>query len=181
MDYNDLRQLRLYARYDGFYTSILLLGSFASFLALSLTETGSGLWMVLTSVCPLIVLLAPVFIYYRLGKYRDEGLGGTLSVKRAVLYVIRTTTNAALFFSVLQYIYLAWADNGLLTSIIERIIMTDRQQAELIVKSLGMTMNDYFSQLRAIPPFAIACNSFVTLAFGGILMSFFMAPLAKRA
>ncbi len=33
MDYNDIRQLRLYARYDGFSASIQLLGSFASFLA----------------------------------------------------------------------------------------------------------------------------------------------------
>lgn len=45
MDYNDIRQLRLYARYDGFYASILLLGSFACFLALSLTATGSWAWM----------------------------------------------------------------------------------------------------------------------------------------
>lgn len=81
MDYNDIRQLRLYARYDGFYASILLLGSFACFLALSLTATGSWAWMGLTSLCPLIVLLTPIFIYRRLCKFRDEGLGGTISAK----------------------------------------------------------------------------------------------------
>ena len=70
MDYNDIRQLRLYARYDGFYASILLLGSFACFLALSLTATGSWAWMGLTSLCPLIVLLTPIFIYRRLCKFR---------------------------------------------------------------------------------------------------------------
>ena len=89
MDYNDIRQLRLYARYDGFYASILLLGSFACFLALSLTATGSWAWMGLTSLCPLIVLLTPIFIYRRLCKFRDEGLGGTISAKRALLYVLR--------------------------------------------------------------------------------------------
>lgn len=88
MDYNDIRQLRLYARYDGFYASILLLGSFACFLALSLTATGSWAWMGLTSLCPLIVLLTPIFIYRRLCKFRDEGLGGTISAKRALLYVL---------------------------------------------------------------------------------------------
>lgn len=128
MDYNDIRQLRLYARYDGFYASILLLGSFACFLALSLTTTGSWAWMGLTSLCPLIVLLTPIFIYRRLCKFRDEGLGGTISAKRALLYVLRTTTNAALFFSLLQYLYLALADNGLLAGVVERIVMADQQQ-----------------------------------------------------
>ena len=169
MDYNDIRQLRLYARYDGFYASILLLGSFACFLALSLTATGSWAWMGLTSLCPLIVLLTPIFIYRRLCKFRDEGLGGTISAKRALLYVLRTTTNAALFFSLLQYLYLALADNGLMAGVVERIVM-----------SLGMTMDQYMEQLRAIPAFAMACNSFVTLAMGGMLLSAIMAPLAKR-
>lgn len=170
MDYNDIRQLRLYARYDGFYASILLLGSFACFLALSLTATGSWAWMGLT----------PIFIYRRLCKFRDEGLGGTISAKRALLYVLRTTTNAALFFSLLQYLYLALADNGLLAGVVERIVMADQQQTEMIVKSLGMTMDQYMEQLRAIPAFAMACNSFVTLAMGGMLLSAIMAPLAKR-
>ena len=173
MDYNDIRQLRLYARYDGFYASILLLGSFACFLALSLTATGSWAWMGLTSLCPLIVLLTPIFIYRRLCKFRDEGLGGTISAKRALLYVLRTTTNAALFFSLLQYLYLALADNGLVAGVVERIVMADQQQTE-------MTMDQYMEQLRAIPAFAMACNSFVTLAMGGMLLSAIMAPLAKR-
>ena len=177
---NDIRQLRLYARYDGFYASILLLGSFACFLALSLTATGSWAWMGLTSLCPLIVLLTPIFIYRRLCKFRDEGLGGTISAKRALLYVLRTTTNAALFFSLLQYLYLALADNGLMAGVVERIVMADQQQTEMIVKSLGMTMDQYMEQLRAIPAFAMACNSFVTLAMGGMLLSAIMAPLAKR-
>lgn len=180
MDYNDIRQLRLYARYDGFYASILLLGSFACFLALSLTATGSWAWMGLTSLCPLIVLLTPIFIYRRLCKFRDEGLGGTISAKRALLYVLRTTTNAALFFSLLQYLYLALVDNGLMAGVVERIVMADQQQTEMIVKSLGMTMDQYMEQLRAIPAFAMACNSFVTLAMGGMLLSAIMAPLAKR-
>lgn len=180
MTYNEFRQLRLYARYDGFYASILLLGSFASFLALSLTEAGSGAWMVLTSLSPLIVLLTPVFIFRRLCKFRDEGLGGVISVKRALFYVLRTTTNAAFFFSVLQYLYLQFADQGTLMSVVERIIMGDQQQTEQILKGLGMTMSDYLAQLRAVSPVALACNSFVTLAFGGFIMSALMAPLAKR-
>ena len=180
MDYNDFRQLRLYTRYDGFYTSILLIGSFASFLALSLVSTGSLAWMAFASLCPLLVLLAPVFIYYRLCKFRDDGLNGSISTKRAVLYLLRTTVNAALFFSLLQYIYLSLVDNGLLASIVERIIMSDRDQTELIVRSLGMTMDEYIRQLHNIPAFAMACNSFVTLAIGGIVMSFLMAPLARK-
>ena len=180
MDYNDFRQLRLYTRYDGFYTSILLIGSFASFLALSLVTTGSWVWMAFASLCPLLVLLAPVFIYYRLCKFRDDGLNGSISTKRAVLYLLRTTVNAALFFSLLQYLYLSLVDNGLLASIVERIIMSDRDQTELIVRSLGMTMDEYIRQLHHIPAFAMACNSFVTLAIGGIVMSFLMAPLARK-
>ena len=44
----------------------------------------------------------------------------------------------------------------------------------------GLTMDQYMEQLRAIPAFAMACNSFVTLAMGGMLLSAIMAPLAKR-
>lgn len=180
MDYNELRQLRLYARYDGLYASILLLGSFACFLALSLTETGSGAWTLLTSLCPLIVLLTPVFIYRRLCKFRDEGLGGIISVKRALLYTIRTTTNAAFFFSLMQFVYLRFADQGTLMGIIERIIMSDKAQTEQILQSLNMTMSDYLGALQAVSPLALASNSFVTLAFGGILLGALMAPMAKR-
>ena len=75
---------------------------------------------------------------------------------------------------------IALADNGLLAGVVERIVMADQQQTEMIVKSLGMTMDQYMEQLRAIPAFAMACNSFVTLAMGGMLLSAIMAPLAKR-
>ena len=66
-----------------------------------------------------------------------------------------------------------------MAGVVERIVMADQQQTEMIV-SLGMTMDQYMEQLRAIPAFAMACNSFVTLAMGGMLLSAIMAPLAKR-
>ena len=50
----------------------------------------------------------------------------------------------------------------------------DRQQTEMIVKSLGMTMDQYMEQLRAIPAFAMACNSFVTLAMGCLLYTSYL-------
>ena len=69
---------------------------------------------------------------------------------------------------------------AVLAGVVERIVRADQQQTEMIVKSLGMTMDQYMEQLRAIPAFAMACNSFVTLAMGGMLLSAIMAPLAKR-
>lgn len=180
MTYNEYRQLRLYARYDGFYASILLLGSFACFLALSLTEEKSGTWMLLTSLCPLIVLFTPLFLYHRLCKFRDEGLKGNIQFQRALIYGIRTTTNAAFFFSLVQYVYMRIAGNGQLVHIIERMLISDRQNTEAALKSMGMTISNYIEQLHAITPLALACNSFIMLAFGGIILSVLFAVLIKK-
>ena len=67
-----------------------------------------------------------------------------------------------------------------MAGVVERIVMADQQQTEMIVKSLGMTMDQYMEQLRAIPAPAPDCNGFVTLTMGGMLLSAIMAPLAKR-
>ena len=92
MNYEEIKQLRVYARYDGIYLAIVWTASFACFLLLPLSS-------VFSTFSSLLTISTPFFVAYRLKIYREVGLNGIISFKRAYFYCMRVFVNAALLFS----------------------------------------------------------------------------------
>ena len=111
MIYEEYKQLSAYARYDGFYLSILWVASFACTL-------GGSLLPLLGHFSTLLLFSSPFFVAYRLRLFRDEGRNGIISYGRGLFYCLRVFFNASVLFSLLfrQRAHLSDDDNALLIS-----------------------------------------------------------------
>ena len=105
MIYEEYKQLSAYARYDGFYLSILWVASFACTL-------GASLLPLLGHFSTLLLFSSPFFVAYRLRLFRDEGRNGIISYGRGLFYCLRVFFNASVLFSLLQWLYMSYLDNG---------------------------------------------------------------------
>ena len=68
MKYEEFRQLSIYSRYDGIYLGILWIVSFSCLI-------GSSMIGVLGLISEIMIISTPFFVYYKLRKYRNIGLG----------------------------------------------------------------------------------------------------------
>lgn len=171
MDYLEYRQLRLFARYDGFYTSVILIASFASYLAQSLFQVGSFGGQLAIMMCFAFLVGAPFFLYRCLKRFSKAVPKGQLTLGRIFLYCIRATAHAAFFFSVAQYLYLEFIDNGLLFRILANALLQDKAESEAVLRPMGLTTNEYINMLNQIDPFSLVSSSFIMLLIGGIVLS----------
>ncbi len=171
MDYQEYRQLRLFARYDGFYTSVILIASFVSYLAQSLFPVGSVGGQLAIMLCFAFLVGAPFFLYRCLKRFSKAIPQGQFTPGRAFLYCVRATVHAAFFFSLMQYLYLEFIDKGLLFRIIANALLQDKDEAEAVLRPMGLTTNEYISMLNQIDPLSLVSSSFVMLLIGAIVLS----------
>lgn len=171
MDLLEYKQLRLYARYDGFYTSVILIASFASYLAQSLFQPDSIGAQLAVMLCFAFLVGAPFFLYKCLKRFSKAVPEGRLTLGRVFLYCIRATAHAAFFFSLIQYLYLKFVDNGLLFKILANALLLDKAEMDAALQPMGMTVNEYLKMLEQIAPSDLVMSSFVMLLLGGIVMS----------
>lgn len=171
MDFLEYRQLRLFARYDGFYTSVILIASFASYLAQSLFQVDSVGAQLAIMLCFAFIVGAPFFLYRCLKRFSKAVPQGQLTFGRTLLYCIRATAHAAFFFSVAQYLYLKFVDNGLLFRILANAMLQDKAEAEAVLRPMGYTLTEYINIINQTAPFDLVTSSFVMLLFGGIVLS----------
>lgn len=97
----DLRQLKAFARQDGFFLSLMWLASFAFVIASPGSLTGN-----------LLAIATPFFVGWRLCKFRDYALDGVISMRRGMAYCFYTFVYASLVFALIQFIYFRFFDYG---------------------------------------------------------------------
>ena len=141
MNYEEIKQLRAYARYDGIYLAIVWAASFTCFLA-------SPLLGILATFSSILTLSTPFFVAYRLKVYREIGLNGTISFKRAYFYCIRVFTNAALLFSLAQWLYMNFLDHGKVASMVASI--TSLPEYDSFFAALGISREEYSDTARSV-------------------------------
>ena len=124
MVYEDFKQLTAYSRYDGFYLAIVWSASFACLL-------GTAFLPVLAQFSLLLTLSTPFFVAYRLRVFREEGRRGVISYRRSLLYCLRVFFNAALIFSLLQWLYMYFIDNGRLLMMVSGLYSSSEGKSTL--------------------------------------------------
>lgn len=171
MTIEEYKQLQLYSRYDGFYMSVLWIASFVSLMnALSYPPLGL--------LNELIILLTPFFAFYRLRKFRNEGLGGVISFRRALAYLAKLFLNASLIFGLAQWAYLKFIGGSQLYSLIAPVVKMP--EYEQLIRQMGMTSDEYLQQLSNVPPLSFAISCFVVNIFVCAAMSIILAALGNR-
>ena len=85
-------QLKAFARQDAFVLSIIWIASFACITVVPAGVLGN-----------LLALATPFIIAWRLTKFRDQILGGSISFRRAFAYGVYTFFYASLLFALAQF------------------------------------------------------------------------------
>lgn len=171
MTYDQYRQLRTYSWYDGIYLAVLWTTSFACLIGISAYPP-------LSLACNLITIMTPFFVAYRLRKYREEGLGGRITFRRALLYCLRVFLNAAILFSLMQWAYMQFLDNGHLAGMFHE--MMQRPESSSVLEAYGMNTQDMVSAVNDITPTQFALTYFVINTLTGIILSLFIAAVMKK-
>ena len=171
MTYDQYRQLKTYAWYDGIYLAVLWTASFAFLICASAFPPFS-------LACNLIALSTPFFVGYRLRKFRNEGLDGTITFGRALSYCFRVFMNAAIIFSLVQWAYMQFVDNGHLADMLMSI-MSQPEYAD-VLKLYNLSEGEMRQTMESITPTQFALTYFITNIFAGIVLSLIIAVIMKR-
>ena len=101
VDVKDVAQAKAYARIDGALTALLWIAAFAMQMYYPAGSMGG-----------LLAVSSPLFVGWRLLRFRDEVLGGAISFRRAYYYSFYTFVCASLVFALAQYVYFRFIDGG---------------------------------------------------------------------
>ena len=171
MTFDEFRQLRAYARYDGIYLAVIWIASFASIVCYPAFPP-------LSMLCVLLMLSTPFFVAYRLRLYRQEALGDSISFGRALLYCLRVFFNAAFCFAIAQWAYMQYLDNGRLLTIIRTLVAEKTEQG--VFEQLGMEPNIIVQAFEQVTPLEFACSYLIENILLGAVMSILLAIVMKK-
>ena len=172
MNPEEYKQLRAYALYDGIYLAVMWAASFVCFLGTAALPMFGLLWLVL-------IVVTPVFVAYRLRRYRTEALGGGITFRRAFFYCLRVFTTASLLFALSQWAYMGFVDGGKLLGIVSAAVHSP--EAEGFLESARMSADQYMSLVSAqLTPTLLAASSLVDGMIAGAVMSVFLAAIQPR-
>lgn len=172
MQLEEYKQLRAYARYDGIYLAILWLASFAcTVLSPSIPFIGA--------LSSLLLVATPFFVAYRLKKFRDEALGGTITFTRALIYCFRVFFNSSFLFAIFQWLYMKFLDGGRLLGLYQSMMSTP--EMKVVIKAYGVSQSDFNAAMQQMfEPTFLACYSLVCGILVGIVLSLLIAAIMKK-
>lgn len=172
MQFEEYRQLRVYARYDGIYLGILWLASFACTV---LSSFGS----IIGALGNLLLLATPFFVAYRLKKYREDALGGAITFSKALLYCFRVFFGAAFLFAVCQWLYMQFLDGGRLRTMY--VSMLSMPEIKPILRAYGVSQSQLKDAVQQMfDPVFLASYSFIIAIIAGAVMSILIAAIMQR-
>ena len=151
----EYKQLKAYARQDGFFLFLLWTASFASYVY-GLTN------QMMAMLAIVLAVMTPFFVAGRLRKFRDEGREGIISFRRSYAYTIFVFFYGAVLLAVLQFLYFAYMDHGYVLSSLSKMLSSD--EGRMLVQQYGMTqmIDESLSQMAAVRPIDHALN-FLTI------------------
>jgi len=122
--------------------------------------------------------MTPFFVGYQLRKFREEGLDGQISFRRALVYCLRVFLNASILFSLVQWAYMQFLDNGHLADMFTAVI-AQPEYAEAM-RIYGMNPQELAAGLEGITPTQFALTYFVMNTFVGAVLSLIVAAVMKK-
>ncbi len=165
----DFMQLKAFARQDALMLALLWTASFACFMMLNAGALGN-----------LLALATPFFVGWRLVRFRDGVLGGTISFRRAYAYSIYEFAYAALVFALVQFAYFRFLDNGAFASALTESMRT----LAPIYKQNGMTqaqLNESMGLVKMLTPVQWAFMFMMHNLFVGMVASLPVAAICMRS
>ena len=130
-------QVKAFARQDGMLMALLWTASFACY---TLLKAGA--------IADLLTISTPIFLAWRMSKFRDYALGGIISFRRGLLHGIYTFFYASLAFALVQFAYFQFLDNGVFAQTLCKVLTEvtplyvqsgiDKAQIDDAIKTINM-------------------------------------------
>ncbi len=134
-------QLKAFSRIDGALLALLWVISFGCYVV-GLSNSIYGM------VSLLLALATPFFVARRLRLFRDQVLGGGISFLRAYAFSMLTFFYASVLFALVQYVYMAYLDQGYLLQSMMRIVGSP--EGKMLMEGYGLTARDMESSLTGL-------------------------------
>lgn len=166
-------QMKAFARIDGALLAILWIASFACYIA--------GVANPIYSTMALVLMVAtPFFVALRLGKFRDKGRDGIISLSRGWAYSVYVFFYAAILMALAQYIYFAYIDQGYLLHSFTTALSTPEAKQMMEQYNLKQAMEESMEMMGRLRPIDYALNVLTVNIMVGIVLGFPIAALMKR-
>lgn len=107
INFEHIIQVKAFARQDGALLALLWIASFACLIYIPALPLGN-----------IFALATPLFVGWRLVKFRNYALDGAISLRRGFAYSTYTFFYASAIFAIAQYLYFKFLDNGVFLSML---------------------------------------------------------------
>ena len=165
--------MKAFARVDGALLAVLWVASFACYVA--------GIASPLYSILAVVLMVAtPFFVCRRLGKFRDYGREGIISLRRGWAYSVFVFFYAAVLLALAQYLYFAYIDQGYLLRTFTGIVSSPEARQVLEQYGLQQSMNENLTLMGQMRPIDYAINVLTVNILMGIVMGLPIAALMQR-
>ena len=166
-------QLKAFARVDGALLSVIWVASFACYIVGMANPT-----FAMIALC--LMVFTPFFVGQRLGKFRDVGRDGVISIRRGWAYSVFVFFYAAILLALAQYVYFAYIDQGYMLFSFSRTMSSP--EFKQIVEQYGMqqAMNDSLEAMGQMRPIDYALNVLTMNILAGIVLGLPIAAFMQR-
>lgn len=166
-------QLKAFARVDGLLLALLWTAGFACYM-IGLSNPFYGM------LALLVLVVSPFFVARRLKRFRDEDLGGIISLMRGWAFVILVFFYGAILLALVQYAYFAFMDKGYMMASFQSAL--SQPEAKQMIESYGMseTMSESLTMLASMRPIDYALNILTLNISAGIIVGLPIAALLKK-
>ena len=165
-------QLKAFARVDGALLAVLWTVSFACYV-MGFESPALGI------VAMGLAIATPFFVARRLKKYRDTGLEGQISFKRAWGYALLTFFYASVLFAAVHFVYFTWMDKGYFLSGLTKM-MTAPENAQALGSGMLATVTQSLQMMARMRPIDLALNLMMSNMMIGFFLSVPVAAAMKK-
>ena len=166
-------QLKAVARIDGALLFVVWVASFACYVV-GLTNP------LFTMLAFVLMVISPFFVCKRLGKFRDEGRGGIISMSRGWMYSIYVFFYASILLALALYVYFAYIDQGYLMLMFTQALSSPEMKQMLEQSGLQQAMKDGLDTMGQMRPIDYALNVLTVNIMAGIVLGLPIGALMQR-
>ncbi len=166
-------QLKAFARVDGALLALLWTVSFACYVA--------GIAQPLYAIAALLLMVAtPFFVGKRLRRFRDESLGGFISMLRGWAFVILVFFYGGILLALVQYVYFAYIDQGYLLASFTTAIQAPENKQVIEAYGMQQAVDESLTMMSTMRPIDYALNVLTMNITIGIIIGLPIAALLQK-
>lgn len=166
-------QLKAFARIDGALLALWLIGCFACYV-LGLASPTYGI------VAMLLTAAAPLFVGWRLKKFRDNGLDGYISLMRGWGYVVFVFFYSGLLFALAQYGYFTYMDGGYMMNAMAEMMALPENSEMLRQMGVADEVGESLDMMRSLRPIDWSLNALMSLMIVGAVVGLPIAAVVQK-